>query len=552
MRNRAFLKVVLLGLLTLAFAPGYAAAAGQGQDLTEMLASNAAVQATAVSPTLSVSAFTLDFGPVNNGTPSPAQTLTLSNNGDQTLNVTSITSNDPAFHSDVVAVSIGARLSAAVHITFSPLLNDVSSHSGLLRILSNSISGPVNVTLLGQSNIAPILGTVGNKNASAFATTSFPLQGTDDLDTVDDALTYTMSGLPLVGPTLHRDTGAFSWSPTSLDEGIHYVTYCVSDGRLSDCETSTINVTVTNHPPIANAGGSYFGVVGREVKFKGGGSTDQDGDELKYEWAFGDGHTAHEVDPNHIYQIQGSFIASLEVCDGGSPKLCSSDVAAVTIKTEVVADIIIGGKIHATNQDGTQSIAIQEVLVPYTSINLATLKVTTDYPNAGTVSECLAQTKGVKYGDKNADGVTDFAVNYLRRCLYNLFYYVDRSQAVNLIVQGEFTTPTGSIPLRGVVKLKLKKADPGQVAAFASPNPFNPETSISYSVRTGGAVTMRVYSVNGRLVRTLKDNEYNQPGSYEVRWDGVDNQGGRVPSGIYFIKTNSADETSVIKAVMAK
>ena len=68
MRNRAFLIVALLGLLTLAFAPGYAAAAGQGQDLSEMLASSAAVQAVAVSgPIAQASPLSLDVGIVDNG-----------------------------------------------------------------------------------------------------------------------------------------------------------------------------------------------------------------------------------------------------------------------------------------------------------------------------------------------------------------------------------------------------------------------------------------------------------------------------------------------------
>ncbi|HEX5030483.1 MAG TPA: hypothetical protein VFX78_03375, partial [Candidatus Eisenbacteria bacterium] len=69
MRNQGLLKVALLGLLTLALAPGYAAAAGQGQDLSEMLASSAAVHATAVSgPILQVSPLAHDYGVQDNGT----------------------------------------------------------------------------------------------------------------------------------------------------------------------------------------------------------------------------------------------------------------------------------------------------------------------------------------------------------------------------------------------------------------------------------------------------------------------------------------------------
>ena len=68
MRNRAFLKVVLLGLLTFALVPGLAGAASQGQDLTGMLSSSAAERATAVSPPLiDIQPSDFDFGRVNAG-----------------------------------------------------------------------------------------------------------------------------------------------------------------------------------------------------------------------------------------------------------------------------------------------------------------------------------------------------------------------------------------------------------------------------------------------------------------------------------------------------
>ncbi|MBN2071208.1 MAG: T9SS type A sorting domain-containing protein [Candidatus Krumholzibacteriota bacterium] len=69
------------------------------------------------------------------------------------------------------------------------------------------------------------------------------------------------------------------------------------------------------------------------------------------------------------------------------------------------------------------------------------------------------------------------------------------------------------------------------------PNPFNPSTSIRYSIPAGsGALTrvvLKVYDVSGRLVRTLVDEE-QAPGIINVTWDGLDNNGKRVVSGVYF------------------
>src|SRR5262245_7158892 len=129
MRNRAFLKVALLGLLTLALAPGYAAAAGQGQDLTEMLASTTAVHATAVSgPICSASPVSFDFGVVNNGSISPSQILTISNIGGTDLHISSVSSSDGAFNVAPGPFTIAPGGNQMLGVMFEPV--DGNAHSG--------------------------------------------------------------------------------------------------------------------------------------------------------------------------------------------------------------------------------------------------------------------------------------------------------------------------------------------------------------------------------------------------------------------------------------
>jgi len=68
------------------------------------------------------------------------------------------------------------------------------------------------------------------------------------------------------------------------------------------------------------------------------------------------------------------------------------------------------------------------------------------------------------------------------------------------------------------------------------PNPFNPMTRISYDVASPGAhVTIRVYSVSGRLIRTLEDAEV-PAGRHATEWDGRDEDGRDVSSGVYFYR----------------
>lgn len=82
-----------------------------------------------------------------------------------------------------------------------------------------------------------------------------------------------------------------------------------------------------------------------------------------------------------------------------------------------------------------------------------------------------------------------------------------------------------------------------------APNPFNPETSIRYSVGAGGRVTIRIYGVGGTLVRTLVDRQHI-PGVYSVRWDGKDDSGRRLSSGVYFYKLETASGTSDAKKLL--
>jgi hypothetical protein len=65
------------------------------------------------------------------------------------------------------------------------------------------------------------------------------------------------------------------------------------------------------------------------------------------------------------------------------------------------------------------------------------------------------------------------------------------------------------------------------------PNPFNPSTKIRYAIRNQGRVILKIYSLLGQEIRTLVDKEQNA-GPHEIQWDGRNQAGVMMPSGIYF------------------
>jgi len=83
------------------------------------------------------------------------------------------------------------------------------------------------------------------------------------------------------------------------------------------------------------------------------------------------------------------------------------------------------------------------------------------------------------------------------------------------------------------------------------PNPFNPETTISYSVKENTPVTIDIYNVKGQRVRTLV-NEAKASGTHTVTWNGTDNNGRNVSSGIYYYKMSAGKFSSTKKMILMK
>lgn len=83
------------------------------------------------------------------------------------------------------------------------------------------------------------------------------------------------------------------------------------------------------------------------------------------------------------------------------------------------------------------------------------------------------------------------------------------------------------------------------------PNPFNPSTSINFSLVTAGKATVRIYDTQGRLVRTLVD-EHFPAGNHSRTWQGRDDQGRSVASGVYLARFNHPDGRETRSMVLVK
>jgi len=83
------------------------------------------------------------------------------------------------------------------------------------------------------------------------------------------------------------------------------------------------------------------------------------------------------------------------------------------------------------------------------------------------------------------------------------------------------------------------------------PNPFNPSTTIAFTLNTASAAHLAIYDVQGRLVRTLVAADL-APGRHEVAWNGLNEQGQRVPSGHYLYRLEAGAASATRRMIMLK
>jgi len=107
-------------------------------------------------------------------------------------------------------------------------------------------------------------------------------------------------------------------------------------------------------------------------------------------------------------------------------------------------------------------------------------------------------------------------------------------QLIDIIVSGVRDTPQSAVSL-------------GQ----NHPNPFNPFTTIPFSIPSRAPVRVAVYDAAGRLVAALL-NETLEVGSHSVTWQGTNLRGDRVASGIYFYKLSVDGQSLTRKMTLLK
>ena len=108
-------------------------------------------------------------------------------------------------------------------------------------------------------------------------------------------------------------------------------------------------------------------------------------------------------------------------------------------------------------------------------------------------------------------------------------------------IEGSGGLPSGSPDIPGI-----------PFTAVIYPNPFNPTTTISYSLPSAGHLKLSIYNVRGQLVKTLIDGPRPAGANQKAIWDGTDNRGSAAASGVYFYEVRALGEVRIGKATLLK
>jgi hypothetical protein len=130
------------------------------------------------------------------------------------------------------------------------------------------------------------------------------------------------------------------------------------------------------------------------------------------------------------------------------------------------------------------------------------------------------------------------------------FAYIRDNELDGVSDRAKFINDT-RVALGGQIPVTPAGAALGNHLAQNYPNPFNPQTTIAFSLAQRANVHLAIYDVNGALVRTLA-NEARSAGAYTLDWNGHDDSGRAVASGVYFYKLNAGVFTQTKKMVLLK
>jgi protocatechuate 3,4-dioxygenase beta subunit len=345
-----------------------------------------------------------------------------------------------------------------------------------------------------------------------------------DLD--GDPVTLNVTGLP-PGATFDPATGVLSWQPTYEQAGTYPITFTAQDNKgATTTRVLTLVILNKNRLPVIVA----FSPPEKQLSLEQGqtrrfsiSARDPDGDPLHFLWKV-NGTTAGYDTTYLLVAAQwfpGHYAVTAYVFDDSDT---TSESWSVDIRTAV------------------ELVAFSAQVVPYQGVTIS-WKTAYEVGNVG-FQILRSVTVAGPYEALNSELVPPrpdrtYSFADVTAKVGQTYHY----RLADVDAMGRTTLHP---PLTVVVPV------PAQYKLCQNfPNPFNPVTTLRYELPKCEAVRLLVFDVMGRVVRTLVDRQ-QEPGYHTVTWDGRNEVGQSVGSGVYYVRLEAGDFRAVVKMALVR
>ncbi|MFQ5649774.1 MAG: Ig-like domain-containing protein [bacterium] len=387
----------------------------------------------------------------------------------------------------------------------------------------------IEFTAIGVSNNFPQFANLADQQITEGSLLQFQVSATD---ADGDPVTYEAENLP-AGASFSAGSATFRWTPGPDQEGEHEVTFIARDNRGGlDAGTVTITVRNNNNPPVIASfqpAQTEFDVLWGSVIHFSVQVDDADNDHISYDWRL-----------FSAFAPNGQLLSTSQAFDFD------------TNNTEPATD-----SIRVVVTDGQDADTLSWAISVFVSVELSSF------------SADFAGFDGVKISWQTSREINNAGFNILRSTTPDGDYaqvnaelippdqggqyeFIDRDLVVGrrYFYILEDVDVNGTRTEHGPIQIDIAAPKTFQLSQNF-PNPFNPDTKIRYQLPQTGKVTIRIFDVLGREVKTLVD-ERKEAGFHVLTWDAKNQDGIRVASGIYYYSISAGDFKMTKKMLLLK
>ncbi len=335
------------------------------------------------------------------------------------------------------------------------------------------------------------------------------------------------------------------------------------------------------------------GGVPLSVSFDGTNSYDNDGAIAWYQWTDGDGNNVRNAMMNHTYDDVGIYNAELTVLDNAGIE----DIERVTIIAAPTSDSqFLSLWVKDSYRDDSTGFFSIQIFVNSTMIwtqdvagdsnwihvveNVTnavgnndsitiTLQVYCEKDMTGEFTELevyfddvalfWGDVKNGNFEDAESDyWIYDYNTGFLSTGYYvsedtrsgNLAYMITQQYQTNCY-EGSYGKVMQKVEM-GTLGTSLDDDGLDSCSLFRPyPNPGKDRSTISYQLPAKSTVSLKIYDVHGRLIKTLMEEE-GEAGYHQVYWDGMDEKNNKVANGVYFCRLSAGDFDATRKLVLLR